>query len=339
MKHHETRQVGLVAALAVALLGGGFLFATGGKSGASGAQVTRETVIDSADLSEAGNDATDALASGNTSPTVADPADPATAGTGGTNDTSAASAGNEEGCVLTERSIGPGSKGSNVSCLQKALTHAGYYTGPLDGVYGGSTVAAVRKLQTDKDMFVDGIAGRETGLKLGIWPDEASQVVRTPKPKAGAKDLAGFPLSSVASAGASAPPVPDNSGSGRRLVYSRAQQRVWAIDAKGRTVRSWLVSGSKYNNETPGVHKVYSRSAVTTAWNGKAFLYKMVRWLDTVKGAIGFHQIPRHRSDGSVYQSEDELGTRLSGGCQRQAPLDADFTWAWATVGTPVVVL
>ena len=33
-----------------------------------------------------------------------------------------------------------------------------------------------------------------------------------------------------------------------------------------------------------------------------------------------------------------ELGTRLSGGCQRQHNLDAQFMWGFATVGTKVVV-
>jgi lipoprotein-anchoring transpeptidase ErfK/SrfK len=99
------------------------------------------------------------------------------------------------------------------------------------------------------------------------------------------------------------------------------------------------VSGSKYNNETPGTHKVYSRSDVSTAWNGKAYLYKMVRWLKTDIGAIGFHALPIHVEDNTPYQTEAELGQRLSGGCQRQANLDADFTWDFAQVGTPVVVI
>jgi hypothetical protein len=99
------------------------------------------------------------------------------------------------------------------------------------------------------------------------------------------------------------------------------------------------VSGSQYNNELAGTHKVYSKSEVTTAWNGKAFLPLMVRWLKTQIGAIGFHQIPVKRSDGSVYQTEEELGTRLSGGCQRQAKEDAEFLWKFATIGTPVVVI
>ena len=38
-------------------------------------------------------------------------------------------------------------------------------------------------------------------------------------------------------------------------------------------------------------------------------------------------------------QTEAELGQRLSGGCQRQAPLDANFMWYFADIGTPVYVL
>lgn len=245
----------------------------------------------------------------------------------------------DEGCKITERSIRQGSTGQSVTCLQRALAAAGYLTTAPTGTYDYATVQAVRKLQTAKDLFVDGISGRETGLALGIWPDEASLVVHTPPPAPGAVDLLGYPLSSVASAGADAPPVPENSGSGRRLVYSRTGQRVWAIDENGQIIRSWLVSGSKYENEKPGEHKVYSRSEVSTAWNGKAYLNKMVRWLKTDIGAIGFHSLPIHVSDGTVYQTEAELGQRLSGGCQRQAPLDAAFTWDFAQVGTIVFVV
>ncbi|CAB4732234.1 unannotated protein [freshwater metagenome] len=247
--------------------------------------------------------------------------------------------GNESGCVLTVRAIRRGNAGANVTCLQQALKAAGYLDGPVTGKYTQATVNAVRKLQTEKELFVDGIAGRETAIELGIWPDEASAVVRTPKPAKGAKDLLGYELSSVASAGADAPPVPEDSGTGRRIVYSRLGQRVWAIDADGRTVRSWLVSGAKFANETPGTHRVYSKSKITTAWNGKATLRLMVRWLKTKIGAIGFHQIPIHRNNNKPYQTEDQLGSRLSGGCQRQAPLDAKFLWDFADIGTKVVVL
>ena len=242
-------------------------------------------------------------------------------------------------CALTVRSLASGDVGDSVTCLQNALITAGFLTGTPTGTYDNETVNAVKKLQTARDLFVDGKTGRETALSLGVWPDEASLVVHTPPPAPGAVDLLGYELSSVATSGPDAPPLPANSGSGRRLVYDRSGQRIWAVGEDNVVIRSWLVSGSKYNNETPGTHAVYSRSEVSTAWNGKAYLYKMVRWLKTDIGAIGFHALPIHVADNSPYQTEAELGQRLSGGCQRQANLDAAFTWDFAQVGTPVVVL
>jgi peptidoglycan hydrolase-like protein with peptidoglycan-binding domain len=237
------------------------------------------------------------------------------------------------------RSLGVGDQGSSVECLQQALVDSGFYTGPVSGQFDQATYDAVRAAQEERDLYVDGVVGRESAISLGIWPEEQSLVVRTPPPPPGAMDLMGYPLSSVASAGSDAPPLPDNSGSGRRVVYDRAGQRVWAVDDDGTIIRSWLVSGSKYNNELPGVHEVYSRSEVSTAWNGKAYLPRMIRWLKTDIGHIGFHGIPTHVSDGSPYQTEAELGTRLSGGCQRQANPDSRFMWDFAQIGTTVVVI
>jgi len=245
----------------------------------------------------------------------------------------------DEPCVLTVRSLAGGDTGPSVTCLQEALIVAGFLNSAATGVYDNATATAVEKLQTDRDLYVDGKTGRETALSLGVWPDEASLVIHTPPPTPGAVDLLGYELSSVATSGPDTPPLPPNSGSGRRLVYERAGQRIWAVGEDNVVIRSWLVSGSKYNNETPGSHAVYSRSDVSTAWNGKAFLYKMVRWLKTDIGAIGFHALPIHRSDNTPYQTDAELGTRLSGGCQRQANLDADFTWDFAQIGTPVIVI
>ncbi len=247
--------------------------------------------------------------------------------------------GADPGCKLDKRELRIGDTGAAVTCLQQALIGAGYLSGSPTGSYDNATFSSVNQLQKDKDLFVDGLVGRETALALGVWPDEASLVVHTPPPAPGAVDLLGYPLSYVATSGPDAPPLPANSGSGKRVVYDRAGQRVWAVDKNDRVLRSWLVSGSKYNNETPGTHKVYSRSDVSTAWNGKAFLPKMIRWLKTDIGAIGFHGIPRHVNDGSRYMKDSELGTRLSGGCQRQADNDAAFMWDFAQVGTKVVVL
>ncbi len=242
-------------------------------------------------------------------------------------------------CTIEPQTITTETDSIQVQCLQQALAREGFYDGEISGVFDFATSAAVHALQEDRGLFVDGIAGRETGLELGIWPEEKLEVVRTPPPPDGAMDSWGFPLSSVSSVGDDAPPLPENSGTGRRVVYERISQRVWAVSEDGEIIRSWLVAGSQYNNEMPGTHYVYSRSEQSTAWNGRAILPLMIRWLQTDIGAIGFHGIPIHVSDGTPYMTEAELGQRLSGGCQRQANRDAQFMWAFADVGTKVVVL
>ncbi|MGH9271092.1 MAG: L,D-transpeptidase family protein, partial [Ilumatobacteraceae bacterium] len=245
-----------------------------------------------------------------------------------------------DGCKLATRELVVGESGPNVDCLQKALRDAGFYQGPINATFDTATADAVTSLQNDRGLFVDGEVGRETGKSLGIWPDEESLVVRTPPPPEGAVDTSGFPLSPVAISGddPAMPPLPPNSGNGRRVVYDRAGQRAWAIDEDDQVIRSWLVTGSQYENEVPGTHEVFSRSEQSTAWNGAAILPLMIRWYPTDRGNLGFHGIPIRVSDGSVYQTTEELGTRLSGGCQRQHNTDAEFMWGFAVEGTTVVV-
>ena len=243
------------------------------------------------------------------------------------------------GCTIGTSSLRLGDDGDGVKCLQNALISSGAYSGTATGTFDQATHEAVSEYQEDQNFFVDGVVGRETAIGLEIWPDEESFVTRTPAPEPGATDLWGVELSPVASAGDDAPPLPDDSGSGYRVVYERAGQRVWAVDGDERIIRSWLVSGSTYSNETPGTHTVYSRSEVSTAWNGKAYLPLMIRYLKTQRGNIGFHGIPTKVSTGEVYQTTEELGTRLSGGCQRQHNMDAAFLWGFADVGTTVVVV
>lgn len=244
-----------------------------------------------------------------------------------------------EDCVIEPETLRTGAAGTDVSCLQQALERDGFLEREPTGEYDQRTSAAVQRLKEEREPFVDGVAGRETALSIGVWPDESANVIRTPPPAAGAVDEMGFALSSVSSVGDDAPPLPDGSGSGRRVVYERAGQRAWAVADDGHIIRSWLVTGSQYDNEMPRTHQVYSRSEQSTAWNGKAILPLMIRYQRTQIGHIGFHGIPLHVEDGSAYQTEADLGTRLSGGCQRQANPDAAFMCAFADVGTTVVVI
>ncbi|MFV0338320.1 MAG: peptidoglycan-binding domain-containing protein [Chthoniobacterales bacterium] len=59
---------------------------------------------------------------------------------------------------------------------QQELKTQGYYAGPIDGVSGSQTAAAVRRFQLAKDLKVTGKLNRQTLLALGIHPE-----VRTSK--------------------------------------------------------------------------------------------------------------------------------------------------------------
>jgi murein L,D-transpeptidase YcbB/YkuD len=52
------------------------------------------------------------------------------------------------------------------TALQAQLQAAGYYDGPIDGVYGPTTVAAVEALQTDSDLPVTGFVDEGTAAAL-----------------------------------------------------------------------------------------------------------------------------------------------------------------------------
>lgn len=322
-QHHEiTRRPPAPAALLAIALAGGAVFGISALSGGGGSSSPAAQAIAVVDTTPTDTAATAPVAA----PVSTEAPAPAV---------------ETEGCQLEVISAKLGDTGEAVECVQRALAVAGFYTGAIDGNFSGEVEAAAVAFQTANELYVDGVVGRRTAEQLGIWPGDDSFVVRTPPPAPGEVDLLGFELSSVASAGEDAPPLPADAGqgTGRRIVYSRLHQRVWAIDDQERIVRSYLVAGSQYNNEVPGTHEVYSKSEMTTGWNGEADLPLMVRWLDTERGAIGFHQIPFHKSDGSPYQTEAELGQRLSGGCQRQARLDAEFMWNFGEIGTTVIVL
>ena len=247
----------------------------------------------------------------------------------------------DTGCLLDVTEVRRGDSGENVGCAQRALRAAGFYDGELNGQFDDLTHIAARNFQNQVGLYVDGIVGKNTAAELGIWPGNEAFIVRTPPPAPGATDLWGMPLSSVASAGDDAPPLPDNAGqgTGKRVVYERASQRVWAIDDEERVVRSYLVSGSRYRNEVVGSHTVYSKTESALGWDLTADLPYMIRYTETERGHIGFHAIPSWRETGEKLQTEDELGQKLSGGCTRQALLDAQFLWEFADVGTKVWVL
>lgn len=136
----------------------------------------------------------------------------------------------------------------------------------------------------------------------------------------------------------SAHPVPDGSGTGRRVVYSKGQMRVWLIEADESVTRTYRVSG-RLDQPNYGTYRVWSRSAVTHSRSSPDISMRwMVRFAFSRRGDnIGFHEIPMR--NGRPMQSDDQLGLALSGGCVRQSTADAMFMWEWGVLGTVVVVV
>jgi lipoprotein-anchoring transpeptidase ErfK/SrfK len=132
--------------------------------------------------------------------------------------------------------------------------------------------------------------------------------------------------------------LPPHSGGGRRVVYSRAQQRVWIVDGGGHVVKTHRVSGQR-GLPRAGTYRVFSRSMSTYSKDNPAVTWRyMVRFAHGPNGGnIGFHEIPTKR--GNPLQSTSQLGQPLSAGCVRQSHADAVWMWNFAGVGTKVVVL
>ena len=64
-----------------------------------------------------------------------------------------------------------GSRGSDVTRLQTALSAQGYDCGTADGIFGAKTEAAVRAFQQANGLTVDGIAGKAT--QEALYADES----------------------------------------------------------------------------------------------------------------------------------------------------------------------
>ncbi|MDQ3616312.1 MAG: L,D-transpeptidase [Actinomycetota bacterium] len=133
------------------------------------------------------------------------------------------------------------------------------------------------------------------------------------------------------------PAVPVRSGRGKRVVFDISDQRVWLVSHENQVQRSYLVSGSLTDNLGPGTYEVYSTSRHAIGIDDSGTMEYMIRFTSGENAAIGFHDIPV--KEGEKVQTRAELGTPQSHGCIRQWRPDARAMWAFAPVGTTVVVL
>jgi len=136
------------------------------------------------------------------------------------------------------------------------------------------------------------------------------------------------------------PPFPQV-GSGKRVIYSLSEHQIWMIDGNEQLVDTYPVTGRRGIPHT-GTYRVFSKSIKAYAPYGGITMRHMVRFVRPGtwgnQWSYGFHSIPRY-SNGQPMQTEAELGSYGSGGCVRQADYKAEAMYAWAGIGTTVIVI
>lgn len=170
--------------------------------------------------------------------------------------------------------------------------------------------------------------------------DPSSAIVRTthePAPVPSVEPIALATTGSLDAVVVEDPLPPQNSGAGRRIVFDQGDQRVWLIEGDEVVARTYLVSGSRFENLQPGAYQVSSKTRHATAFDASGTMEYFVRFATGFSEPIGFHSVPRDNA-GKLEQAKAQLGQRLSAGCVRQWKNDAIALWDFAPIGTKVHV-
>jgi peptidoglycan hydrolase-like protein with peptidoglycan-binding domain len=87
------------------------------------------------------------------------------------------------GMQLGEAQLSTGSSGEEVKKIQQILQGQGYNVGPVDGLYGPQTQAAVQAFQKTKGLLPDGIVGPLTWSALQGTPVTPTPLPAAPVPR------------------------------------------------------------------------------------------------------------------------------------------------------------
>jgi hypothetical protein len=125
--------------------------------------------------------------------------------------------------------------------------------------------------------------------------------------------------------------LPQSSGTGARIVYSVAQQRVWLVGADGRVRRRYQVT----SGGTPapgGTHTVFARRAHGTGGDGRQVEHA-VFFAQTDGANVGFSAPVRPLPPGRL-SAPARLGAAI-----RESRADGQALWLFATIGRTVEVI
>ncbi|GAB2937551.1 hypothetical protein [Streptomyces mayteni] len=130
------------------------------------------------------------------------------------------------------------------------------------------------------------------------------------------------------------PPVPAESGTGKRVVYSLGQQRIWLVDVSqdgtGEVVLDTFPVHPSPVSPSPGEYAVSSRNPSGTGSDGVA-IENTVIFHEEDGVVFGFSAA----IDGSTPDPDSELRT----GAVREAREDGAAMWDFATDGVAVTVV
>jgi hypothetical protein len=123
--------------------------------------------------------------------------------------------------------------------------------------------------------------------------------------------------------------LPAASGTGQRVVYSVADDRVWLVGTGDKVRRTFKVSPGNVD-PAPGTYAVTSRSSSVTGTDG-APVEHVVRFTSVDGVPIGFSAAVKSPGQGP------DPGVRTGG--IRESRADGDAMWAFAMIGQKVVVV
>lgn len=198
---------------------------------------------------------------------------------------------------------------------QKRLNQLHCQAGPADGNLGRWTRSAVFRFQSRHGKAQTGKL--TVPVRRRLYADDAKRCDRRP--------------------------VPQRSGTGRRLVISQGQNWLWLVGPKGGVIAqggiidnpSVLRKGSyatgSYCGRTARIKK-------NTTTSNQVWLDNFVRFAPC---GIGFHRIPTYKSNGAQMHADWLLGTNLasSHGCIRLTRGLSLKVWGFTTRRTPVHVV
>ncbi|MEV6177904.1 hypothetical protein ACIHAR_24315 [Streptomyces sp. NPDC052016] len=137
------------------------------------------------------------------------------------------------------------------------------------------------------------------------------------------------PAASPSATTPTAAPVPDGSGTGRRIVYSLEQRRVWLVDADDEARRTFTVWPGTVDPD-PGSYTVSLRKDATTGSDGV-----QIEHIIYFSAKSGVNIAFSNAVDGS--SPPPASGTRTGG--IRMAKADGSALWAFGATGTNVRVV